>query len=78
MKLFTRSILLVIAALFGSTSEIFAASSSGVGLALFADGLTNPVAKVQAPNSFFYVAELGGKIRVLHIPEHEKPLFRRM
>ena len=63
-----KRMFLMLTALFGfaGATMTFAASTSGIGLTLFVEGPVSPVAMVNAPNTFFYVAELGGKIRVLN------------
>lgn len=67
MKLFKRLCLTLITSVlaFSCVTSAVAARPGGVGLTLFADPL-GAVAMVNAPNSLFYVAQLGGKIRVLN------------
>lgn len=50
---------------FCAFSVVFAANPTGVGLRTFASGLAQPIAMTQSIFGDFYVAERGGKIRVL-------------
>ena len=49
----------------GAFSVVFAANPTGVGLRTFVTGLAQPIAMAQSIFGDFYVAERGGKIRVL-------------
>lgn len=50
---------------FCAFSIVFAANPTGVGLRTFATGLAQPIAMAQSTLGDFYVAERGGKIRLL-------------